>query len=45
MDGRRIGEGWTAQQVEAFFDVVSQGDPVELAVLEAEELGEWRAAA
>lgn len=39
MDGRRIGEGWTAQQVEAFFDVIGTGDSIDVALAEARELG------
>lgn len=39
LDGRKLGEGWTKQQLEAFFGVVGDGDPVDVAVLNAVELG------
>lgn len=39
LDGRVLGERWTKQQVEAFFAVIADNAPVDVAVLEAVELG------
>lgn len=39
LDGRVLGERWTKQQVEAFFAVIADNAPVDVAVLEAVEFG------